>query len=137
MSYFVCKDMWEFCLTDVPDECSVGEKWLLAHSIQVDRHICRFSIRGPPKNLENQRNKWFIILKMCFKREQAITWWNPAAQTHPVLDSSSFIPVPTLPCKLATIMLLACSLFKLVATLSQCLYSESKKKNGEVSEYPQ
>jgi hypothetical protein len=40
-----------------------------------------------------------------------------------------------LPHKLATILLLAFSLFKLVATLSQCL--ESNKKNEEVGEYPQ
>jgi len=29
--------------------------------------------------------------------ERAVTWWNPAAQTNPVLDSSSFVAVPTLP----------------------------------------
>jgi hypothetical protein len=56
---------------------------------------------------------------------------------HPVLDSSSFVPVPTLARKLATILLLAFLLFDLVAALSQCLCSESIKKNGEVSEYPQ
>jgi hypothetical protein len=38
--------------------------------------------------------------------------------------------------KLATILLVALSLFELVAALSQCLYSESNKKNGEVGEYP-
>jgi hypothetical protein len=32
--------------------------------------------------------------------QQAITWWNPAAQTHPVLDSSSFVPVLMLPCRI-------------------------------------
>jgi hypothetical protein len=42
-----------------------------------------------------------------------------------------------LPRKLANILLLAFSLFKLVAALSQRLFSESNKKNGEVSEYPQ
>jgi len=42
-----------------------------------------------------------------------------------------------LPRKLATIMLLAFSLFELVAMLGQCLYSESNKKKGEVGEYPQ
>jgi hypothetical protein len=74
---------------------------------------------------------------MRAKRERAETWWNPAAQMHPVLDSSSFVPIPTLPHKPATTLLLAFSLFELVATLSQCLCSESNKKNGEVSEYPQ
>jgi hypothetical protein len=73
---------------------------------------------------------------MCTKLERAITWWNPQAQMHPVLDSSSFVPVPTLPCELATILLIVLSLFELVATLSQCLCSESKKKNGEVGEEP-
>jgi hypothetical protein len=29
------------------------------------------------------------------KRERAVTWWNPAAQTRPVLDLSSFVPLPT------------------------------------------
>jgi hypothetical protein len=62
---------------------------------------------------------------------------NPAAHTCPLFDSSSFVPVPTLPRKLAIILLLAFLLFELVAVLSQCLCSESNKKNGEVSEYPQ
>ena len=73
---------------------------------------------------------------MRAKWERAITWRNPAAQMRPVLDSSSFVPVPMLPRKLAAILLLAFSLFELVAALSQCLCSESNKKNGEVSEYP-
>jgi hypothetical protein len=42
-----------------------------------------------------------------------------------------------LPRNLATILLLAFLLFELVAALSQCLCSESEKKNGEVGEYPQ
>jgi len=42
-----------------------------------------------------------------------------------------------LPRKLATNLLLASLLFKLVAALSQCLCSERNKKNGEVGEYPQ
>jgi len=53
---------------------------------------------------------------------------------HRVFDSSSFVPVLTLPCKLTTVLLLAFSLFKLVAALSQCTCSESNKKYGEVSE---
>jgi hypothetical protein len=36
---------------------------------------------------------------MPAKEEQAITWCNPAAQTHPVLDSSSFAPILTFPCR--------------------------------------
>jgi len=56
---------------------------------------------------------------------------------RPVLDSSSFVPVPTLPCKLATILLLAFLLFELVATLSHFLCSKSNKKNGEAGDYPQ
>jgi hypothetical protein len=56
---------------------------------------------------------------------------------RPELDSSSFVPVPTLRRQLATILLLAFSLFELVAALLQCLCLESKKKNGGVGEYPQ
>jgi hypothetical protein len=78
-----------------------------------------------------------MIFKTRAKRERPVTWCNPAAQTRPVLDSSSSVPVPTLPRKLTTNLLLAFSLFELVATLSQCLGSESKRKNGEVGEYPQ
>jgi hypothetical protein len=55
----------------------------------------------------------------------------------PVLNSSSFVPVSTLPRKLATILLLLFSLFELVAALSQFLGSEGNKKKGEVGEYPQ
>ena len=96
-------------------------------------------IRGllRPENLENERNKRFLSFKMRTKQERAITWWTLAAQTRPVLDSSSFVRKPTLPRKLSTILLLAFSLFKLVAMLSQCLCSESNKKNGEVGKYPQ
>jgi hypothetical protein len=53
--------------------------------------------------------------------------WNLAAQTRPVLHSTSFLPVPTLPYNLATILLLAFSLFQLVFALSQFLCSESNK----------
>jgi hypothetical protein len=34
---------------------------------------------------------------MRAKQEQAVTWWNPATQMQPVLDSSSFAPIPMLP----------------------------------------
>jgi hypothetical protein len=74
---------------------------------------------------------------MRAKRERSVTWWNAATETRPVIDSSYFVPVPTLSRKPATIILLAFSLFELVAALSQCLCSESNKKNGEVGEYPQ
>ena len=74
---------------------------------------------------------------MRAKRERAVTWWNPTAQTRTVLDSSFFVPVPTLPRKLANILFLAFSLFEFDAALSQFLCSESNKKNGEVGEYPQ
>ena len=88
--------------------------------IQYPRFQLSVVYRGPPK-----------------KNWEKLTWLNPAAQMRPILDSSSFVPIPTLPRKLATILLLAFSLFKLVAALLQCLCSESNKKNGEVSEYPQ
>jgi hypothetical protein len=47
---------------------------------------------------------------------------------HPVLDSSSFIPVPTLPRKLATILLLAFSLFALVVALLQCFVQKVTRR---------
>jgi hypothetical protein len=47
--------------------------------------------------LENKKNKWSISFKTPAKQERAVTRWNPAAQMHPVLDSSSFAPVLTLP----------------------------------------
>jgi hypothetical protein len=33
---------------------------------------------------------------MRAKRERAVTWWNLATEMRPVLDLSSFVPVPTL-----------------------------------------
>jgi len=69
---------------------------------------------------------------------QARTGRNIEIQQHKrALDSSSFVLVPTLPRKLATILLLAFSLFELVAALSQDLCSGSNKQNREVGEYPQ
>jgi hypothetical protein len=47
--------------------------------------------------LENYINKRFISFKMPAKQEQAMTWWNSAAQMCPVLDSSSFAPILMLP----------------------------------------
>ena len=46
-----------------------------------------------------------------------------------------FRPLSTLPSKLAIILLVAFSLFQLVAALSQRLCSQSNKKNGDVGEY--
>jgi hypothetical protein len=68
-----------------------------ADSVRVVSVIC--SLLRPPKKLENQINKQFISFKLCTKRERAVKWWNQAAQMHPVLDSSSFVPVPTLKCQ--------------------------------------
>jgi hypothetical protein len=68
--------------------------------MQVCTHIRWFSICGSlrsPQKLENQRNKWFISFKTPTMWERAVTWWNPAAQKHTVLDSSSFAPILTLP----------------------------------------
>jgi hypothetical protein len=47
---------------------------------------------------------------------------------HPVLDSSSFVPVPMLSHKFATILLLAFSLFKLVAVLSSVCVQEATRR---------
>jgi hypothetical protein len=74
------------------------------------------------KKIENWINQQFMCFKMRIKWEWTITWWNPAAQTCPVLDSSSFAPILTLP--LAFFLLLAFSLFALVAAITQCLCSE-------------
>jgi hypothetical protein len=46
---------------------------------------------------ENWKIKDINGFKMCAKWEWAVTWWNPVAQIHPVLGSSSFVPMPTLP----------------------------------------
>jgi hypothetical protein len=71
----------------------------LLHSYTVVPRIHWFSTLGlprPPQNLKIKK-----INGSCFKtrakRERAVAWWNPAAKTCPVLDSSSFAPVPTLP----------------------------------------
>jgi hypothetical protein len=62
---------------------------------------------------------------MPAKQQQAITWWNPAVQTRPVLDSSSFAPALALPrrtCLRSASRFLAVRIF---AALSQCLFSEN------------
>jgi len=91
--------------------------------IQVDPRIC--GLLRPEKIWKIKETKQFISFKKCAKWERDITWCNPVAQMCPVLDSSSFVPIPRLPCKFPTILLLAFSLFELVAGLSQCLCSES------------
>jgi hypothetical protein len=45
------------------------------------------------KKLKNQRIVLFVRFIRLAKRERAVTCWNPAAQTRPVLDSSSFDPI--------------------------------------------
>jgi len=75
------------------------------HRIQTDPLICGFSICGfiyPRFTTAPQKfgklKKWTIHkFKTRARRERAVTCWNPAAQTRPVLDSSSFVPVPTPP----------------------------------------
>jgi len=111
-----------------------SKEWLEIHNRKlIYRRTPESAVyRGPKKKLENWRSKRFVSFKTRAKRERAVT----AAQTRPLLDSSSFVPVPTFPRKLANILLLAFSLFELVAALSQCLCSVSNKKNGEVGEYP-
>jgi len=98
--------------------------------VEADPRIRGFIIRGfsyprftaaRKKKLESKRNKRFVSFKTRAKPEQAVTWWNPAVQTRQVLDSSSLVLVPTSLRKLANILLLAFSLFQLVAMLSQCL----------------
>jgi hypothetical protein len=42
-------------------------------------------------------SKFQNVHQTCSTWEWAITWWNTAARTCPVLDSSSFAPVLTIP----------------------------------------
>ena len=68
--------------------------------LQVDHCTREFNIHGwqwTEKKFGKLKNKWFVSLKMRTKQERAITWWNPAAQMCPVLDSSSFLTIPMLP----------------------------------------
>jgi len=72
--------------------------------------------------------------------QQARTGCNMAKSSSPNAHSTWLIflfPHTHASHKLATILLLAFSLFELVAMLLQCARSESKKNNGEVGEYPQ
>jgi hypothetical protein len=48
---------------------------------------------------KRKRNKRFVSFKTRAKLERALTWWNPAAQNRSVIDSSSFAPVLTVPCR--------------------------------------
>jgi hypothetical protein len=87
---------------DVTSEFSTQQEILGKHS-KFQIQSCLVSIvsviRGIPwlgKKLENWINKRFVSFKSCIKGERAITWWNPAAQMPPILDSSSFVSVPTL-----------------------------------------
>jgi hypothetical protein len=57
----------------------------------------RFILPWPKKNLKTKGNKQFINFKTRVKQEQAVTLGNPAAQMHPVHDSSSFVPILILP----------------------------------------
>jgi hypothetical protein len=67
--------------------------------LYISFHICCMSIQVCPSIC------WFIICGFSYpqftmapqKLEQAITWWNQAAQMHPVIHSSSFVPVLKLP----------------------------------------
>jgi hypothetical protein len=59
--------------------------------------VIRGSPRAPPPpHLENKRTKCVLSGTPRDKRERAVIWWNPAAQTRPVLDLSPFVPYPTL-----------------------------------------
>ena len=91
--------------------------------VKADLHIHGFSIRGLPRPQKNGklRNKQFISFKTRAKREPVVTWWNPAGpRTHASPQ-------------LTTVLLLAFSLFELVAVLSQCLCSENNKKMKSVN----
>jgi hypothetical protein len=64
--------------------------------------MCGFSyprLTAARKRLENGGNtcKSFVSFKTLARRERAVTLCNLATQTRPVLDSSFFAPVLTLP----------------------------------------
>jgi hypothetical protein len=71
---------WEMtCITDACGGCLVMNLKNVFHILEY-KHI-------------KKKKDIFISFKTHAKRERDITWWNPAAQTCPVLDSSSFAPV--------------------------------------------
>jgi hypothetical protein len=49
------------------------------------------------RNLKIKEINVLISFKTPAKRERAVTWLNPTAQTRPIPDSFSFVPTPTLP----------------------------------------
>jgi hypothetical protein len=113
--------------------------------IQADRLICRLSIHGfSYLRLTVARKKFGKLKKWTVHKFQNT---RQARMGHNIVKSSSqnapsawliFLCSRTLPSpQLPTILLLVPLLFKSVAMLSQCLCSESNKKNGEIGEYPQ
>jgi hypothetical protein len=99
---------WDFSLIPSRIVCNfLCSRWWalqLTKEVQSCPRICWFSVRGysypwytvpPPPNWKI-KDKHFISFKMCTNWERAITCWNSVAQTHPVLDLSSFVPVPML-----------------------------------------
>jgi hypothetical protein len=71
------------------------------------------------KILKNERNKQFIKFTTPAKQERTITWWNLAAQTRPVLNSSSVAPVHMLPRRTflhsASSVLAVCIIWRVIA----------------------
>jgi hypothetical protein len=63
--------------------------------IQYPRFQFSAAHLGPKKN--EKLNKWFVSFRTPIKRKRVVTWWNPAAQTRPLLYTPSFVPVLTLP----------------------------------------
>jgi len=83
------------------------------------------------KNIWKSKKKSFICFKTRSKRERAVTW-NPVAQTRPLLESPSFVSVPTLPSKRATVLLQTFSLFELESVLSQfCVQKTLIHRNND------
>jgi hypothetical protein len=86
--------LYNFCLKHFSLQREFGE--ILYSRAPVPTDSVSAANRGPKKNWKNFGNKRFTSFKTYAKRERVVTWWNPAAQTRSVLDSSSFVPVPTL-----------------------------------------
>jgi hypothetical protein len=94
----VCCEMNWYKTYDRLDECYEATVYINTNTVVPPCSLIRYLrfTAAWEKKLESQRNKQFVSFKMHAKRELAVTWWNSATQKHPVIDSSSFVPVPTL-----------------------------------------
>jgi hypothetical protein len=76
-------------------------------------------------NIGKLKKETFRKFQNARQTRTAVISLNPASQTRPVLDLSSFFPYSRFPAECSSILHQAFSLFALAAALSQCLCSES------------